>query len=164
MELVTPGIGLIFWQTVLFLLTLFVLARFAWKPIMASLHEREETIESALREADRARVEMQKLQSENQNLLAEARAERDRILREAQQAGNQLIEQAKQRSTEEGGRMINQARAEIDTQKRAALAEIKTLAGQLSVEIAEKVLRRELKDEAAQKALVTEYLKDVKLN
>jgi len=164
MELVTPGIGLIFWQTLLFLLTLFVLARFAWKPIMASLREREETIENALREADRARLEMQQLRSQNENLLAEARAERDRVLREAQAAGNQLIEQAKQRATDEGARQLAAARAEIESQKRAALAEIRTLAGTLSVEIAEKVLRRELQDEAAQKALVNEYLKDVKLN
>ncbi len=164
MELITPGIGLLFWQTLLFLLTLLVLARFAWKPIMASLHEREQTIETALREADRARVEMQALQSQNQNLLQEARAERDRVLREAQAAGNQLIESAKQKATEEGARQLAAARQDIQTEKRAALAEIKNTAATLSLEIAEKLLRRELKDGAAQQALVTEYLKDVKLN
>lgn len=164
MELITPGIGLLFWQTLLFLLTLLVLARFAWKPIMASLHEREQSIETALREADRARVEMQALQDQNQNLLQEARAERDRVLREAQAAGNQLIESAKQKATEEGARQLAAARQDIQTEKRAALAEIKNTAATLSLEIAEKLLRRELKDGAAQQALVTEYLKDVKLN
>lgn len=164
MELITPGIGLLFWQTLLFLLTLLVLAKFAWKPILASLREREETIETALREADRARVEMQALQSQNQNLLQEARAERDRVLREAQAAGNQLIEAAKQRATEEGSRQLNAARQEIETQRRAAIADIRNTAGALSVEIAEKLLRRELKDDSAQQTLVSEYLKDVKLN
>lgn len=164
MELVTPSIGLIFWQTVLFLLTLFVLARFAWKPIMASLREREQTIEGALREADRARQEMQQLQAQNQNLLTEARAQRDQMLRDAEQMRNQLIEAAKQKATEEGARQLASARAEIESEKRAAVAYIRSTAGQLSVEIAEQLLRRELKDEAAQKALVNEYLKDVKLN
>ncbi len=164
MELVTPSIGLFFWQSLLFLLTLFVLSRFAWKPIMSSLREREATIETALREADKARLEMQALQSQNQNLIQEARAERDRVLRDAQIAGNSLIETAKQRATEEGARQLAAARQEIDTQRRAAVAEIKNTAAALSVEIAEKLLRRELKDEAAQQALVSEYLKDVKLN
>lgn len=164
MQLVTPEFGLIFWQLLTFLIVLFLLSRFAWKPIMAGLREREASIESALREADRARLEMQNLQAQNQNLLAEARAERDRILREAQHGANQLIETAKQRATQEGARQLEAARQEIDTQKRAALAEIKNTASQLSLDIAEKLLRRELKDDAAQKALVTEYLKDVKLN
>ncbi len=164
MELVTPGFGLIFWQLLIFLLVLFLLSKFAWKPIMAALTEREAGIENALREADRARLEMQKLQGQNESLIQEARAERDRVLREAQAAGNQLIETAKQRATEEGSRQLMAARQEIETQRRAAIAEIKNTAAALSVEIAEKLLRRELKDESAQQALVTEYLKDVKLN
>ena len=164
MELVTPSIGLIFWQSLLFLLTLFVLGRFAWKPIMASLREREETIETALREADRARLEMQALQSQNQNLLQEARIERDRMLRDAQVAGNQLIETAKQRATEEGARQLATARQEIETQRSAAIADIKNTAAALSIEIAEKLLRRELQSDEAQQKLVSDYLKDVKLN
>jgi F-type H+-transporting ATPase subunit b len=164
MELVTPGFGLIFWQLLIFLLVLFLLSKFAWKPIMAALTEREAGIENALREADRARLDMQKLQGQNEALLQEARAERDRVLREAQAAGNQLIETAKQRATEEGSRQLMAARQEIETQRRAALADIKNTAAALSLEIAEKLLRRELKEESAQQALVTEYLKDVKLN
>jgi F-type H+-transporting ATPase subunit b len=164
MELVTPGFGLIFWQLLIFLLVLFLLSKFAWKPIMSALREREAGIEEALREADRARLEMQKLQGQNEALLQEARVERDRVLRDAQAMGNQLIETAKQRATEEGARQLAAARQEIDTQKRAALAEMRNLAGTLSLEIAEKILRHELKDAASQKSLVAEYLKDVKLN
>jgi F-type H+-transporting ATPase subunit b len=131
---------------------------------MSALREREAGIEEALREADRARLEMQKLQGQNEALLQEARVERDRVLRDAQAMGNQLIETAKQRATEEGARQLAAARQEIDTQKRAALAEMRNLAGTLSLEIAEKILRHELKDAASQKSLVAEYLKDVKLN
>ncbi len=164
MELVTPGLGLIFWQLLIFLLVLFLLSKFAWKPIMGALREREVGIEQALREADRARLEMQQLQGQNEALLIEARAERDRVLREAQLAGNQLIETAKNRATEEGARQLAAARQDIETQRRAAIADIKNTAATLSVEIAEKLLRRELQDSSAQQALVSEYLKDVKLN
>jgi F-type H+-transporting ATPase subunit b len=164
MELVTPGIGLIFWQTLTFLLVLFLLSKFAWKPIMASLRQREDSIESALRMADQAKLEMQALKSENEKLLQEARIERDRILREATEAGNALVEQAKNKATEEGSRMIENARMAINNEKKAALTEVKNLAGSLSIEIAERILKHELKDPAAQQALVTDYIKEVNLN
>src|SRR5687767_3158185 len=128
MELVTPGIGLIFWQTVTFLIVLFLLSKFAWKPIMASLRQREESIDSALRQADQAKLEMQALKSENEKLLQEARLERDRILRQASEAGTALIEQAKSRANEEGTRMIQNAREAITNEKKAALTEVKNMA------------------------------------
>jgi F-type H+-transporting ATPase subunit b len=164
MELVTPGIGLIFWQTVTFLLVLFLLSKFAWKPIMASLRQREDSIESALRMADQAKLEMQALKADNEKLLQEARVERDRILREASEAGKALVEQAKNKANEEGSRMIENARMAINNEKLAALTEMKNLAGSLSIEIAERILKHELKDPAAQQALVTEYIKEVNLN
>jgi F-type H+-transporting ATPase subunit b len=164
MELVTPGIGLIFWQTVTFLLVLFLLSKFAWKPIMASLREREDSIESALRMADQAKLEMQALKADNEKLLQEARIERDRILREATEAGNALVEQAKNKANEEGSRMIENARVAINNEKKAALTEVKNLAGSLSIEIAERILKHELKDPAAQQALVSDYIKEVNLN
>src|SRR5688572_24189722 len=146
MDLVTPGIGLIFWQTLTFLVVLFLLSKFAWKPIMSSLREREESIETALSQAEKARLEMQSLMANNEKLLAEARVERDRILREAQEAGNQMIEQAKEKSTAEGNRMIAHAREAINMEKQAALTEVQNLVGSLSINIAEKLLRRELSD------------------
>lgn len=164
MELVTPSIGLIFWQTVTFLLVLFLLSKFAWKPIMASLRQREDSIESALRMADQAKLEMQALKADNEKLLQEARVERDRILREASEAGKALVEQAKNKANEEGSRMIENARMAINNEKQAALTEMKNLAGSLSIEIAERILKHELKDPAAQQALVTEYIKEVNLN
>jgi F-type H+-transporting ATPase subunit b len=164
MQIVTPEFGLIFWQLVIFLLVLFLLAKFAWKPILLSLKEREDSIESALRMADEAKLEMQALKAGNEKLLTEARLERDRMIKEANAMAEKLIETAKTRATEEGGRMITQAREAIQNEKNAALAEVKNTAAQLSLDIAERILRRELTDPAAQTQLVDSYLKDVKLN
>ena len=164
MDLITPQLGLLFWQTVLFLLLLFILTKFAWKPIMASLREREDSIESALRMADQAKVEMQQLKAGNEKLLAEARQERDRMMQEAQVMANQFRETEKAKAVEEANRITQQAREAIQQEKNAALAEVKNTAAQLSLTIAERILRRELTDPAAQTQLVDSYLKDVKLN
>lgn len=160
----SPELGLIFWQLIIFLLVLWLLAKFAWGPILRSLKEREDSIEGALRMADQAKLEMQQLKAGNEKLLADARLERDRTLKEAQTMANQLLETAKTKATEEGGRMITQAREAIQNEKNAALAEVRNTAAQLSLDIAERILRRELTDPAAQNQLVDAYLKDVKLN
>jgi len=163
MELVTPGIGLIFWQTITFLVVLFLLSKFAWKPITGALRQREESIESALRMADQAKLEMQALKADNEKLLHEARVERDRIIREASEAGNAIVEQAKARANEEGTRLIESAREAINNEKKAALTEVKNTAATLSIEIAERILKHELRDPATQRALVSDYIKDVNL-
>ncbi|HSI90772.1 MAG TPA: F0F1 ATP synthase subunit B [Adhaeribacter sp.] len=164
MDLVTPNIGLLFWQTVTFLIVLFLLSKFAWKPIMSALREREASIENALSMAEKAKLEMQALKAGNEKLLAEARAERDRILKEASVASNQMIEAAKTKASEEGDRMIANAREAVANEKRAAIAEIKNMAGTLSVDIAEQLLKRELRDASAQQQLVSDYMKEVTLN
>ncbi|MDB5235878.1 MAG: synthase subunit [Hymenobacter sp.] len=164
MDLITPQLGLLFWQTVLFLLLLFILTKFAWKPIMASLREREDSIESALRMADQAKIEMQQLKAGNEKLLADARQERDRMMQEATVMVNQFRETEKAKAVEEANRITQQAREAIQTEKNAALAEVKNTAAQLSVDIAERILRRELSEPAAQTQLVDSYLNDVKLN
>jgi F-type H+-transporting ATPase subunit b len=164
MELITPEFGLIFWQLVIFLIVLFLLAKFAWKPILLSLKEREDSIDNALRMADQAKLEMQQLKAGNEKLITEARMERDKMMQEASQMANQLIEQAKNKATEEGSRMIMQAREAIQNEKNAALTEVKNTAAKLSIDIAERILRRELADAGSQQQLVDSYLKDVKLN
>jgi F-type H+-transporting ATPase subunit b len=164
MSIVTPELGLIFWQIFIFGIVLVLLRAFAWKPILASLKERESSIEGALRMADQAKLEMQELKAGNEKLLAEARMERDRILKEATDVSNQLIEQAKNKATEEGSRMILQAREAIQNEKNSALAEVKNTAAKLSIDIAERILRRELADQPAQQQLVDSYLQEVKLN
>jgi F-type H+-transporting ATPase subunit b len=164
MELVTPGVGLIFWQTVTFLIVLFLLSKFAWKPIMSALHEREASIENALSAAEKAKLEMQGLKAENEKLLAEARMERDKILKEASDAGNALVENARLKANEEGARMIAQAREAIENEKRAAITEVKNMAAVLSVDIAERILRKELSNPQAQQELAQDYIREVTLN
>jgi F-type H+-transporting ATPase subunit b len=162
--LVTPSLGLLFWQVVTFLVVLFLLSKFAWKPIMKALREREDNIDSALRMAEKAKLEMQALKADNERLLAEARVERDRILKDATDVATNLVESARTKATEEGQRMIEQARESIQNEKKAALTEVKNLAATLSIDIAEKLIRRELQDEQAQRALVQSYLQETHLS
>src|SRR3546814_18681682 len=122
MDIVTPEIGMVFWATVAFLLLLFVLGKFAWKPIMAALREREQSIEDALLAAEKAKEEMVKLNTESERLIKEARAERDGILKEAKATRESIVNEARQEEQAEGARMIAKAKAEINTQKAAALA------------------------------------------
>lgn len=164
MELVTPGFGLLFWQTVTFLIVLFLLGKFAWKPIMNALNEREASIENALSAAEKAKLEMQALKADNEKLLAEARMERDKILKEATEAANSIVENSKQRANEEGARMIADAREAIENEKRAAITEVKNMAATLSLEIAEQILRKELSDKSAQQTLAQDYIREVTLN
>lgn len=158
MSLVTPDFGLLVWQLLTFLLVLFVLSKFAWKPIISGLKEREEGIEKALSEAKRAKEEMAKLTSDNANLLAEARRERDKMLQEAQHMANNIIQDAKDRSGKEAHKMIEDARTEIETAKEAALADLKNYLASTSLDIAEKVVKRNLSGDAAQQQLVKELL------
>lgn len=164
MELLTPAVGLIFWQALIFLVVFFILRKFAWKPIIAGLNERENEIDSALRMAEETRAEMAKLKADNENLLAQARAERDQIIREAKDASNNLIEQAKQKATAEGSRILEDAREALQQEKTAMMATIRQDVAQLSVEIAEKVLRRELSDKKTQQELVSSLISEANLN
>ncbi len=164
MDLISPSSGLIFWQLFGFLALLFILIKFAWKPMLAALEERESSIENALKSAELARNEMANLKAENEKLLAEARLERDAILAKAQEASNKMIEEAKEEAGKQGAQLIENAKAVIETEKKAALAEVKTQVAVLTLEVAEKLLRKNLSDDKAQKELVDEFVKDLKLN
>lgn len=164
MNLITPDFGLFFWQTITFGIVLFILGKFAWGPIMGSLKEREDSIAEALSAAQQAKAEMASLKAANEALLQEARVERDKMLRDAQTAANNLLNEAKDRATKEGALLMENARKGIETEKNAALAEVKNFAATIALEVAEKILRKELKDNEAQKALVSEYLKESSLN
>jgi F-type H+-transporting ATPase subunit b len=163
MDLVTPGLGLIFWQAVTFLLVLFLLSKFAWKPIMSSLKEREETIEGALRSAEQAKQEMMKLKADNEKLLDEARAERDQMMRKAQQTADAIVEEAKEKASAESSKIVENARLAIQSERQAALEEIRKQVATLSIEIAEKLLRNQLKEERAQRELVNQLVKESNL-
>jgi F-type H+-transporting ATPase subunit b len=164
MDLVTPEIGLVFWTTVSFLILLFILGKFAFKPILGAISERETFIESALSQAEAAKEEMARLTSENDNLLKEARIERDNILREAKKMKDQIVSDAKETANKEGARMIEKARVEIDNQTAIALALVKDQVASLSIDIAEKILQKQFEDKGKQDALVADLLKEVKLN
>ncbi|WP_293874399.1 F0F1 ATP synthase subunit B [Flavobacterium sp.] len=156
--------GLFFWQTLIFLLLIFLLKKFAWKPILDAVNEREEGIKNALLSAENARRDMQNLKSDNEKLLADARVERDAMLKEAREIKDKIVAEAKDEAQVQAGKMIEQAKAAINSEKNAAMAELKTQVSSLSIEIAEKVLRNELSDKAAQTKLVVQLLDDVKSN
>ncbi|MDP4280697.1 MAG: F0F1 ATP synthase subunit B [Bacteroidota bacterium] len=164
MELVNPGIGLIFWMTLAFLAILYILGKYAWKPIMKALKEREVSIHQSLNAADKARKEMQKMKFSNEKLLQEAKNERDNILAEARKIRENLIEEAKQKANEEAARIVASAKESIQYEKMAALTELKNQLADMSLEIASKVLRRELSEPAKQEEFVKELLKDVNFN
>ena len=164
MELVTPSIGLIFWQTVIFALTLFLLGKFAWKPIMNGLKERENSISDALEAADKAREEMAKLNANNEALLAEARQEREKIMKDAENAAKLIKEEAQETAKNTAEKIMVDAKAQIEQEKNKALTSVKALAADFSLQIAEKVLRNNLKSDADQKALVDSYIKDLNNN
>lgn len=164
MDLIIPSSGLIFWQLIGFLALLFILIKFAWKPMLASLAEREASINDALNSAEQARNEMANLKAENEKLLQEARLERDVILKKAQDASVKMIEEAKTESIKQGAQLIEAAKAVIETEKKAALTEVKNQVALLTLEVTEKLLRKKLSDDKAQVELVDQFIKDLKLN
>lgn len=164
MDLVTPGLGLVFWTVITFLALLFILRKFAWKPILGAVSEREEGIKTALASAENARKEMENLQADNERILKEARAERETMLKEAREIKNKLIADAKEEAQVQANNMIAQAQAAIISEKKAAMAELKNQVADLSIEIAEKVVRGELANKDKQMSLVESMLGDAKLN
>lgn len=164
MELVTPGIGLIFWMTLSFAIVLFILAKYAWKPIMSMLHEREKFIEDALSSADRAKQEMANLQSSNEQLLKEAKEERDALLRDARKVRENLIEEAKGKAQLEANKIVEQAKENIQFEKMNAITDLKNQLASLSVDIAERILKDELSNADKQKEVINNLLKDIKFN
>jgi F-type H+-transporting ATPase subunit b len=164
MDLLTPGTGLILWQIFVFLLLVFLMAKFAWKPILGSLKEREESIQQALDSAERAKLEMAALKSDNEKLLREAREERDKILKQAREAANRLHDQAQADAKRNADKIIEDAKAIIQTEKQAALRDVKSQVAMFSLEIAEKLIKNNLKEDKAQKELADTYIKDLKLN
>lgn len=164
MDLLIPEIGLLVWNTIAFLVLVFLLGKFAWKPIMKAINERENSIEDALNKAELAKQEMARLTAQNEDLMKQARAERDEILKEAKLLKDSIVNEAKTSAQTEGAKLIEKARIEIENQKKAAVAELKGQVSALSLDIAERVLRSQLDDKAKQQELVNGLLKNVELN
>lgn len=158
------SIGLFFWQTVLFVGLIFLLRKFAWKPILNAVNEREEKIQGALKAADEAEKKMQALNNQSEALLKQAREERDQILKEAREAKEAMISEAKGKASAEADKIIAQARETINNEKMAAITELKNQVAVLSIEIAEKILKEQLSGDDKQKAIVDNLLKEVNLN
>ena len=156
--------GLFIWQVVIFVGLIFLLKKFAWKPILDAVNEREQGIKNALESAENARNEMQNLQADNQRILQEARAERDAMLKDAREMKEKMVADAKNEAQEQGQKMIDQAKAAIESEKNAAMADLKSQVATLSLSIAEKLLKEELSNKESQTKLVDQLLGDVKLN
>jgi F-type H+-transporting ATPase subunit b len=164
MDLITPSFGLIFWQSLIFLVVLFVLGKYGWKPILNALKAREASIQNALNVAEKARQEVEKLHLANERLLAETRQERDKILREAAQMAVDIKERAKEDAARSAHRLVEDARAGIRLEKEQAMKDIKKQIAELSLLVSEKLLRKNLAGDKAQQDLIRTYVEDLKNN
>jgi F-type H+-transporting ATPase subunit b len=164
MQLLTPSLGLLFWTLLAFLIVFFVLRKFAWGPILSSLNKREQGIADSLEAAEKVKREMAQLKNENEALMAQAREERGAMLKEARETKDRIIAESKEQAKVEYSKIIAEAQQAIESQKMAALTEVKNQVGKLVLEVTEKVLRRELSNPAAQEAHIREMVQEVKLN
>lgn len=163
-SLTTPAIGTIFWTVLIFLLFLFILSKFAWKPILSAVKARDEMIKGSLESAEKAKIEMLKLQKDNEAILRKAREEREGILKEAREVRDKLVAEAKDKAVEEAEKIIEKARAGIESEKRKALSEIHDQVATLSVDIASKLLGEQLKKTSEQEKLIDSYLREIDFN
>ncbi len=163
-SLTSPAIGTIFWAVLIFSIFFYILAKFAWKPILGALKQRDDMIKGSLEAAERARKEMLQLQSDNEAILRKAREEREDILREARDVRDKLIGEAKGKATQEAAKIVETAKAGIEREKNKALAEIHDQLATLSVEIASKLLGEQLSKTGEQQKLIKKYLDDINLN
>ena len=163
MELITPGFGLVFWTMITFLILLLILKKFAWKPILDSVSQREEGIKDALASAEEAKKDMQNLQANNEQLLKEARAERDAMMKEAREIKDKMIADAKDEAKDVAAKLIQNAQTSIEQEKQAALSELKHQVVELSIGIAETVVKKELSAKKDQLKLVEDLLSNVTL-
>ena len=164
MDLITPELGLIFWTTLSFLVLLFILGKFAWKPILNAVNDREDSIKDALQEAEKARLEMQNLKSDNEKILKEARTERDAMIKDARHIKDSMISEAKEEAKAQATKLIEQAKTTIQNEKLAAITDLKNQVADLSIDIAEKVMKNELSNKDKQVELVEKMLGDIELN
>ena len=158
------SVGLFFWQTLLFVVLIFVLKKYAWSPILSAVEDREEGIKNALKSAENAKAEMQALNADNERILAEARLERDVLLKEAREIKGNIINEAKEQANVEADKILTSAKEQISSEKMKAITELKNTVAELSIDMATMVIKSELKDADKQKQLVTDALKEAELN
>ncbi len=161
MSLLTPGIGLIFWMTLTFLIVLFILGKWGWPVIIKGLKKREKDIKDSLLAAENAKKEMEKLKASNEELLAQAQKERDDILKQAKLSGNQMIDEAKEKAKQEAEKIILQARQDIVLEKENAIKDLKNQLAQISLDIAQKVLEQEVKNPQTSEELINKQIEKI---
>jgi F-type H+-transporting ATPase subunit b len=164
MELLLPKLGLIFWTLIAFGITVWILSKYAWKPIMKSLDEREKNISDSISSAEKVKQEMANLKNENESLLAKAREERSQMMREAKEIRDKIINDAREEARQAGSKMIADAQAVINQQKMAAIVDLKNQVGNLVIEVSEKVLRRELGNKEDQEKYINQLAENAALN
>lgn len=164
MDLITPGIGLIFWMTIIFTLLVVLLAKYAWKPMLNAVNDRSNSIESALAEAEKAREEMRMLSARNEEILKEAKEERNNILRDANKVKEQIVAEAKEKAQADAAKIMADAKEDIEIQKLAVMADMKNAAANLAVEIAEKVIGKQLDAKGEQEKFISELAAKANLN
>ncbi|MFM2386281.1 MAG: hypothetical protein RL660_1038 [Bacteroidota bacterium] len=164
MELLIPGFGIFFWGAVAFLVVFFILKKYAWKPILETLNEREKSIAESIASAEKVKAEMANMKSEHEQLLVQAREERSAILKEAKEAKDKIVNEAATEAREKADKIMAEARLQIQNEKMAALTAIKNDVGNLVIEVSEKVLRKELSDKKAQEAYIGTLASEIKLN
>jgi F-type H+-transporting ATPase subunit b len=164
MELLTPGFGLIFWTLLAFIIVFLILKKFAWKPILAALKERETNIADSIATAEKVKAEMAQLKSENEALLQQAREERATLIKEAKLQSDKMVTEAKEKAKAEYDKIVADAQQAIQSQKNAALTEVKNQVGALVIEVSEKILRKELSNKTEQEALIKQLTQEAKLN
>ena len=164
MSLVTPAIGLMFWTCIIFTLLIVLLRKFAWKPILTAVDYRNEQINSALKAADKERLEIENLNNDNERILLEAKSERDQLLKEARDIKDNIINEAKEKASNEAENILNAAKSQIENEKMKAITELKNSVAVLSIDIAEKVLKNELKEKSNQEDFINSILKNSELN
>ena len=164
MRLLTPELGLLFWTLLAFLIVFFVLRKFAWKPILSALDQREKNIAGSLETAERVKREMAQLKSENEDLMARAREERSAMLKEARETKDRIVAEAKEQAKIEANKVIADAQQQINAQKMAALTDVKNEVGKMVIEVTEKILRQQLASKEAQEAHIKGLINDIKLS
>jgi len=164
MELITPGIGLLFWMLVMFGIVVWILKKFAWHPILNALKKRELSIQEALTSADTAKKEMIKLKADNELIMAEARVEKEKIVQEAKQLRDKLINEARNEAVDEAKKILQSARRDIENEKVSAIIDLKNKVAEMSIDIAEKILREKLADTKEQKSMIDRLVKEIMPN
>ena len=164
MELLSPHLGLILWTLLAFVIVLLILGKYAWKPILKSLNDREKNISDSILSAENMRKEMEKMHSENEALLAKAREERSQMMREAKEMRDKMIQDAKEQARSETNKIVADAQSVINQQKMAAIVDLKNQVGNLVLEVSEKVLRRELSNKEEQEKYIQQLAQNIELN